>query len=84
MNCKYPSSKKKSERTRKLKMEMGKNSNNESKNKNNLYVKFINESVDEDMLKREFEVYGPVSSVKIQVENVQKGDKEYQVHRGFG
>jgi polyadenylate-binding protein len=75
---------KKSERTRKLKMEMGKNSNNESKNKNNLYVKFINESVDEDMLKREFEVYGPVSSVKIQVENVQKGDKEYQVHRGFG
>jgi len=36
------------------------------------------------MLKREFEVYGPVSSVKIQVENVQKGDKEYQVHRGFG
>lgn len=65
-------------------MEIGKISNNENKNKNNLYVKFINESVDEDMLRREFEVFGPVSSVKIQVENVQKGDKEYQVHRGFG
>lgn len=47
-------------------------------------MKFINESVDEEMLKKEFEVYGQVTSVKIQVETVEKGDKEYKVHRGFG
>jgi len=34
--------------------------------------------------KKEFEVYGQVTSVKIQVETVEKGDKEYKVHRGFG
>lgn len=73
---------KKSERTRKLKMEMSKNTSTDSNSKKNLYVKFINESVDENMLRKEFEVYGKVSSVKIQVENVTKGDKEYEVHRG--
>lgn len=46
---------KKSERTRKLKLEMNKTSSADNANKKNLYVKFINENVDEDMLKSEFE-----------------------------
>lgn len=73
---------KKSERTRKLKMEMGKNVNTEQTSKKNLYVKFINDNVDEAMLKKEFEQFGRVTSVKIQIENVKKDDKEYTVHRG--
>jgi len=36
------------------------------------------------MLRKEFEQFGKVTSVKIQVENVTKGDKEYAVHRGYG
>jgi polyadenylate-binding protein len=36
------------------------------------------------MLRKEFEIFGKVTSVKIQVDNITKGDKEYQVHRGFG
>lgn len=67
---------KKSERTRKLKLEMTKNANADQNNKKNLYVKFINENVDENMLRSEFEAFGKVTSVKIQVETVTKGDKE--------
>lgn len=75
---------KKSERTRKLKMEMGKVSVQDQQVKKNLYVKFINEGVSEEMLKNEFEAQGKVISVKIQVDTVKKGEKEYLVHRGFG
>jgi RNA recognition motif-containing protein len=63
-------------------MEMGKNVNTEQTSKKNLYVKFINDNVDEAMLKKEFEQFGRVTSVKIQIENVKKDDKEYTVHRG--
>lgn len=73
---------KKSERTRKLKNEISKNASSDQNNKRNLYIKFINENVDENMLRKEFELFGNVTSVKIQVETVTKGDKEYQVHRG--
>lgn len=65
-------------------MEISKNANNEQTNKRNLYVKFIHENVDEEMLKKEFEEYGTVTSVKIQVDTVTKDDKEYKVHRGYG
>lgn len=44
---------KKSERTRKLKLELSKNESNY--NKTNLYVKYISDTVDEEMLKKEFE-----------------------------
>jgi RNA recognition motif-containing protein len=63
-------------------MEMGKNVNTDQTSKKNLYVKFINDNVDEAMLKKEFEQFGRVTSVKIQIENVKKDDKEYTVHRG--
>mmetsp|Transcript_98528 Transcript_98528/g.212468 ORF Transcript_98528/g.212468 Transcript_98528/m.212468 type:complete len:94 (-) Transcript_98528:127-408(-) len=56
----------------------------DANSKKNLYVKFINEGVSEEMLRKEFEAFGKVTSVKIQVENVTKGEKEYMVHRGYG
>lgn len=63
---------------------MNKGNNEKSMNKNNLYVKYISESLDEDTLKKEFEVFGSVTSVKIERDTVKKGDKEYQIHRGYG
>lgn len=76
---------KKSERTRKLKLELTKMSNNETNNnKTNLYVKYISDAVDEEALKKEFEAYGNVTSVKIERELVKKDEKEYLIHRGYG
>jgi len=33
---------------------------------------------------KEFETYGVVTSVKIERDTVKKGEKEYQIHRGYG
>jgi len=75
---------KKSERTKKLKIEMSKTNVQDNNQKKNLYIKYIDESVNEEMLRKEFEVFGKITSIKIQVESVTKGDKEYLVHRGYG
>lgn len=63
----------KRERQRKLKIEW--NQNDTVTNKRMCFVKFISETVDEEVLRKEFEPYGTIESVKIQSEKVNKGDK---------